>query len=341
MITIKDIARESGYSLGTVSRVLNNAEGVSETARKKILEVVDKYDFHLNENAKFLKQRAHSGIAVILKGAENMLFAAITELLQRNIEDAGFDCSLFYLAEDDDEVKFAHHIIRQRKPEGILFLGCNLEYFRSGFEGIRVPCVLVTNDGSSLGYRNISSVSTDDCGAAEFIIDTLIGRGHTRIGIIGGDTRFSTASRYRLEGAIRSFDRHGIRFDQDVQYEAGYYSLESGYDCAGRLFRKMPDVTAIFAMSDVTAIGAMRSAQDRGLKVPDDISFAGFDGIEITDYINPRLSTVRQNREEIAARSFDILLAMIRDGQGSTHELVPFTVRSGNSIRDLRQMVRP
>ena len=89
-MTIKDIARESGYAVGTVSRVLNNRPDVSEKARKRVMEVVEKYNFRLNNNAKHLKQQVSSGIVIIVKGSQNMLFAAIVERLQKLIEERDY-----------------------------------------------------------------------------------------------------------------------------------------------------------------------------------------------------------------------------------------------------------
>ncbi|MBR4035564.1 MAG: LacI family DNA-binding transcriptional regulator, partial [Oscillospiraceae bacterium] len=106
-MTIKDIARESGYAVGTVSRVLNNRPDVSETARKKIMEVVDKYNFRLNSNAKHLKQQAGSSIAIIVKGANNMLFASILGPMQHDIESHGYECLIYYINENDNEVEEA------------------------------------------------------------------------------------------------------------------------------------------------------------------------------------------------------------------------------------------
>ena len=96
----------------------------------------------------------------------------------------------------------------------------------------------------------------------------------------------------------------------------------------------MPDVTAIFGMSDVTAIGAMRAAADRGISIPGDLSIVGFDGIDLADYVTPRLTTIRQNREAIATRSIDILIEMIRGGSVK-HEVIPFILIQGNSIRKI------
>ena len=124
-MTIKDIAQESGYSVGTVSRVLNHAPGVSDAARIKIMAVVDKYHFRLNSNAKQLKQQCSNGIAIIVKGTQNMLFADLVEQMQRLIELKGYACMLFYINEDDNEVEHAVHRYRERHPEGKLILGSN------------------------------------------------------------------------------------------------------------------------------------------------------------------------------------------------------------------------
>ena len=162
----------------------------------------------------------------------------------------------------------------------------------------------------------------------------LVEHGHTKIGVIGGDPETSTASKERLTGCKRAFARNGIEFDEFRQYEKSHFSLEGGYSAAGKLFRKMPDVTAIYGMSDVTAIGAIRAAADRGIRVPDDLSIVGFDGIDPADYIIPRLTTVRQNREAIAARSIEILIDMISGGS-AVHEVIPFILIPGNSIRQI------
>ena len=229
MKTIKDIARESGYSVGTVSRALNNRPGVSKTAKQRILTVVKRYNFQLNENAKFLKQRRSRGIALVLKGMQNMLFASLLEQLQQRIEAEQYECFIFYLNEDENEVELAKQICRERKPEGILFLGCNLELFREEFSSIDIPCVLLTNDGSGLGFQNLSSVSTDDEAAAEFAVNYLIENGHTRIGVIGGHRERSTPTRIRYAGCLKAFRTHGIRFDEAAQYETAYFSMEDGY----------------------------------------------------------------------------------------------------------------
>ena len=196
-MTIKDIAKESGYAVGTVSRVLNNQPGVSEEARQKVMDVVEKYHFRLNNNAKLLKQQYNNGVALIVKGTKNMLFAALVETLQKLITESGYVCMIYYIGEDEHEVEQALQVCRDRQPMGILFLGSNMENFREKFEFVDVPCVLVTNSASSLEFSNLSSVSVDDKEAGKTAVEYLLSLGHKKIGILGGEMSYSDPARSR------------------------------------------------------------------------------------------------------------------------------------------------
>ena len=149
-MTIKDIARESGYAVGTVSRALNNAPGVSAETRQKILEIVNRHNYEPNANAKHLKQQTNDGIALIVKGTQNMLFAGILEPLQQIIEESGYVATVYYIDEEANEVAQARRICTERKPHGILFLGSNPEYFTPELEALGIPCLLLTNSAASL-----------------------------------------------------------------------------------------------------------------------------------------------------------------------------------------------
>ena len=192
-MTIKDIARLSGYSLGTVSRVLNNHPDVSETARHRVLEVVKEQGFEPNSNARHLKMRNPSSVAVLVKGSQNLLFLDILERIQARFELSGEEVYVAYLDEDEDEVKYAISLSKQRRPKGFLFLGGDMEFFRREFDQIDVPCVLLTNNAESLGAGNLSSFSTDDGTAAEEVMDYLYSCGHKNIGVIGGNLSIEKA----------------------------------------------------------------------------------------------------------------------------------------------------
>ena len=332
-MTIKDIARESGYAVGTVSRVLNKQPGVSEQARKRVMEVVERYQFCLNNNAKLLKQQNNNGVAIIVKGTKNMLFAGLVETLQRLIKEKGYACLIYYIHEEDHEVEQALQICRDRQPMGILFLGSNKENFREKFEFIDIPCVLVTNSAAGLAFENLSSVCIDDTAAAKKAVEYLIQKGHTKIGILGGEMQHSNPAKARYEGCVQAFREHQIPFNLKTQYSCSYFTIESGYQSMVELLNKNTDITAVFAMSDVTALGAIRAIKDFGLRVPEDISVIGFDGIEMGQYVVPKLTTILQPSVNMAERAVEILLNCINNSQLAYQEQIPYVFIEGESTQ--------
>jgi LacI family transcriptional regulator len=141
----------------------------------------------------------------------------------------------------------------------------------------------------------------------------------------------SQPAQTRYVGCEQAFLEQGEVFEPDRQYESALFSIADGYRAMGRLLDKMKDLTAVFAMSDVMAVGAIRALRDRGRKVPEDVSVIGFDGIELGSYLTPKLATIRQEREQIADRSVEILLSCINEEAKAVHELVPFRIISGES----------
>lgn len=334
-MTIKDIAKESGYAVGTVSRVLNNQSGVSEEARRKVMEIVEKYDFRLNNNAKLLKQQHNSGVAIIVKGTKNMLFAALVETLQKLITENGYACFIYYIGEDEHEVEQAIQVCRERQPMGILFLGSNKENFRDKFEFVDVPCVIVTNSAEGLEFENLSSVSVDDKAAGEQAIHYLVSLGHTNIGILGGEIKYSNPAKSRYVGCVKAFKEENLVFDEETQFASSYFTMEGGYRAMRKLLEKNPSLTAVFAMSDVTALGAIRAIKDCGLRVPEDVSVIGFDGIEMGQYIVPKLTTIQQPGTNIAERCVDILLRCIEEQELAVREKIAFSLVVGESTKRL------
>lgn len=334
-MTIKDIARESGFAVSTVSRALNNHPDVSEATKAKIREIVDAHKFVPNSNAKQLKQQTAVGIAILVKGTNNMLFSSILEQMQSLIKQENYAVMVSYLDEDADEVLQALQICREQKPLGLIFLGGSLVNFRAHFSAIQIPSVLVTNSAQTLKFQNLSSVSTDDAAGATCAVDYLIEQGHREIGILGGNLQLSLTSLLRLQGCKSSFSAHGMELDENLQYETSRYSYSCAYDAMNRLLEKMPKLTSVFAMSDVMAIGAIRALIDQGKQVPQDISVIGFDGIQLAEYYNPKLATVKQSKDQLASRGVEILLACIERNAKAVHEIVPFKLVKEESVKPL------
>jgi len=333
-MTIKDISALTGYSVGTISRALNNQPNVSEKARSTILRVAAENGFQLNANAKQLKQQHGTSILVVVKGTSNELFGSLVEALQANM-DSKYPLIVDYMDEAENEVLRALRLCVEKKPLGILFLGGNRENFLADFGKIPMPCVLVTNDASGLEFNNLSSVSLDNRDAAAMAIDHLAALGHRKIALIGGPREFSDTTKLRYEGCLNAFSRHGIAFDGELDYETVRFSFAGGYKGAKRLLEKGRDFTAIFAMSDVMAIGAVRCLRDAGLRVPEDVSVVGFDGLLVGEYMIPRLTTVVQPIEELAAKSIHLLLDQIENRITPRYETVPVTLTRKESTKEV------
>ena len=331
-MTIKDIARLSGCGVATVSRVLNNHPDVSRETRRRVMAVVDEQGFQPNTNAKHLKQQAGSSIAIIVKGTQNMLFADLVERIQALLREADRDASVYYLDEDADEVAYALQLCRERKPAGIMFLGGDRKQFRSQFQGITIPCVLLTNIAGDLGFDNLSSVTTDDREASRQAVRFLASRGHRHIGMLGGNWSCFQIGHSRFLGCAQACQELGLPFDGERQCEPCRYSLMDGYEAAKRLLGRCPELTAIFAVSDVMAMGTVRALQDLGKRVPEDISVLGYDGIALADYFVPRLATVRQDTQRMAERGVAVLLRNIERPNRPFHEVVPFQLIPGESV---------
>ena len=332
-MTIKDLSAITGYAVGTVSRALNNHPNVSDKARDSILRAAAEYGFELNVNAKQLKQQHFNTILVVTKGIGNELFSEMIVSIQHLVAKTRYSLVVDYLDENANEVIRAVQLCREKKPMGVLFLGGNRINFIRDFDKIDVPCVLVTGDASDLNFSNLSSVATDDAEAARSAIQTLITLGHRKIAIIGGDRSVSDTSRLRYEGCLRALAEYGIKFDDSRDYRGVRFSCEDGYRATKELLSGGGEYTAIFAVADVMAMGAIRALWEAGLRVPEDVSVMGVDGLPLGTYLIPQLSTVRQSARDLATRSVEILLNSMEKNAGACHETIPFEVSRRESIR--------
>ena len=331
-MTIKDLAEKTGYAVGTVSRALNGHPNVSEKARKAILEAAQACGFELNINAKQLKQQHATSILIVVKGTSNELFAELVESIQTQLRNTRYPVHVDYLDEDADEVLRAVQLCREKKPLGILFMGGNNCNFLSDFEKIQIPCLLLTNNASTLPFPNLSSVCVNDRQACRCAMDSLIALGHRRVVVVGGCLDSSEISRLRYDGCLESLRSHGIEFDEALDYQGVRFSYDGGYQATAQLLAQGRQFTALFAQCDVMAIGAIRALRDHGLRVPEDVSVMGYDGLPLGSYMVPKLSTIAQPVQTLAQRSVEILTAC-SEGAPSRHETVPFVLYQRESTR--------
>ena len=252
--------------------------------------------------------------------------------VQRRLGCADTDCTMLKGRAGAQLLLGILYLHSSRGNAGIEHLPLRRQRHTPALASLGIPCLLLTNNAAGLGIENLSSVSVDDRAAAAVMIEQLYAKGHRVIGIIGDRPETSRPSQQRLDGCLDALQRLGVPFDFDRQYRLADFSMQGGYAAAEHLLAHCPDLDAVFAMSDLMALGAVRAFQDHGLRVPQDIGVAGYDGISLGRFTVPRLTTIRQNTTVLAERAADILLRCIEENAPARHETVPFELVEGESV---------
>ena len=330
-MTIKDIARLSGCSVSTISRVINDRPAVRPETKEHVLRIMREVGFEPNTNARQLKIQQSRSVVFVIKGTRNMFFADFLVQLQRAATLYGYSGIVSYLDENANEVDAAEKILREIKPKGMIFLGGSVPNFERGFANINVPSVLATIVTDELHFPNLSMVGVDDRAAAYTAVSHLIEQGHRRIAVLGGPST-SYPSRMRRLGAQQAMEDAGLVFD-DRLYGLSKYDFESAYNTMNSLLARRAEFTALFAMSDVIAFGAIRALVSAGLRVPQDVSVMGFDGIPMSRYCVPVMTTMIQPSEQIALQSVELLVRQIEHGAPARTVTLQPELQMGESVR--------
>lgn len=184
-MTIKDIARLSGCSVSTISRVINDRPDVRPETKEKVLQMMRESGFVPNTNARQLKIQQSRSLVFVVKGTRNLFFSDFLVQLQRAATLYGYSGIVSYLDENANEIDAAQKILREIKPKGMIFLGGSVANFQQGFANITVPSVLTTLVSDELDFPNLSMVGVDDRAAARTAVSHLIAQGHRKIAVLG------------------------------------------------------------------------------------------------------------------------------------------------------------
>ena len=245
-MTIKDIARISGCSVSTISRVINDRPDVRPETKEHVLKVMREAGFTPNTNARQLKIQQSRSLVFIVKGTRNLFFSDFLVQLQRAATLYGYNGIVSYLDENANEIDAAEKILREIKPKGIIFLGGSVSNFQNGFSNITVPSVLATLVSHDLSFPNLSMVGVDDRAAARTAVAHLIAQGHSKIAVLGGPAT-SFPSRMRRLGAQDAMEDADLVFDNKL-YGLSNYDFESAYHAMNSLLARRAEFTALFAI---------------------------------------------------------------------------------------------
>lgn len=314
-ITIKDIARMCGCGVSTVSRALNNHPDINEETRNKILAVVKETNFVPNNSARNLKITDSKTIAILIKGLANPFFMKMIKIMEAEIQKQKYSLIIQHVEFDQDEVDIAMELEREKKLKGIIFLGGYFNHPKEKLDAISIPFVISTVNMTDEYSGNYTSVAVDDVKESYKIVDYLCKLGHKKILLISADPEDESIGKLRKDGYKKALLDNGITADEKLIVPMGCdeeaYSMDAGYEAMKIALDDKLDFSAVFAVSDVVAIGACRALIDAGKKIPEDVSVAGFDGIDNAKFYSPRITTIKQPFDEMAEASINLLFKYI------------------------------
>ncbi|MGH2868633.1 MAG: LacI family DNA-binding transcriptional regulator [Solirubrobacteraceae bacterium] len=309
---MKDVARHAGVSVSTVSYVLNNSGPVATSRRTRVLDAVRVLNYTPNESARSLKRRSTSTIGLVVPDLANQFFALVTEGVERAAAER--DVLVVLCAPEATERPVSHHakLLRSQRLDGVVYLSGTgtspsliLELARSG------PVVLV--DERISGFELPAVVSDGRRGARE-VAAYVLEQGHTRLAIIGGPQVLWTAEQ-RLAGYREALAAAGLDPDA-IPVLVGDYRQQSGAELAERVLAgpHAQRPTAFLCANDLMAIGALEYCRSAGIRVPEDLSIAGFDDVPIAKLLTPALTTVSQPARDMGYRAASLLFELLADG---------------------------
>jgi LacI family transcriptional regulator, galactose operon repressor len=327
--TIYDVARLAGVSTATVSRALNGTGQIAPATRATIEAAVEQLGYRPNTIARSLVTKSTQTIALLLPDITNPFYAALVSGIQQTALAQGWTMLLCTTESDAEREELYLRVLRAKQVDGALVDGLVLppdriaRFVEDGF-----PIVCLDRDIDS---RSIPLVQVDNRLGGRIATRHLVDLGHTRIAHVTGAGELGISDE-RLAGYRDALTEAGLAVDFQL-VEEGRFTDEGGHDAARRLLERQPDLTAIFAANDLSALGVMNAVAEAGRRVPDDVSVVGFDDLHLSAYTSPPLTTIRQPAVEIATLATEILIGLTRGQQAERmrHLLEPELVVRASS----------
>ncbi len=337
MVSLKDIAAACGVSVATVSKALNGQKEIGEQTRKRIVEAAAQMGYQPNTAARALKTKKTWNIGVLFSDGDNSglthnYFSHVLDSFKRTAEDRGYD------------ITFINRAGRGKKTMTWL------EHARSrGFDGVVIACIDFTSPevaelvNSEIPvvtidyvFHNCMAVLSNNNSGMTALMQYIIGMGHRRIAYLHGE-RESMVTGARLTAFYRAAEAAGIPVPDEYVREARYRGSRECYELTEKLLSLPEPPTCILYPDDFAAFGGMNCLREKGLQVPEDISIAGYDGISLTRYLEPKLTTLVQSSERIGACAAEKLISLLEKPKTTLIEttLIDGKVQKGGTVKRL------
>lgn len=322
MVTIKDVAKESGVSISTVSNVINNVDNVSEETRKKVFQAIEKLNYVPNVNARYLRMPKKNTLGLFLSSIQGDFYKTLVQAVHFQCKLAGYMLNIYISNENTSEE--IYDMVISSGVEGAIIMNENLEdTYMERLKRMHMPIVFIDRDTQD---TNISSVMIDNYLGAEMAMEYLIMQGHRRIGYLHGIKNVDDQGRF--QAFLDVMEKYRLPVDKKHILTA-YFEEAIAFSEIRQLLMKgveMPD--AFFCANDEMACGCIRALASFGISVPEMVSVVGFDDAAMATYYTPKLTTVHSPVQELGTQSTQELIRLIKEGSspGTSIKLPPSMV---------------
>ncbi len=317
MSTIKDVAREAGVGISTVSRVINESGYVSQETREKVLAVMDELQYQPNEIARSLKRRHTKSIGLAVPEISNPFFGEVAEAVEVAAREKSYTvlfCSTQY---DSNQEEVGIDLFLEKQVDGLIWYAPhNKSKLQTVLEQRHVPIVIITPEPV---WGDVDSVCVNDASGAFEAVAHLIRLGHRTIGYIA-EPDDPTGSQQRLKGYRAAVREYGLPLDESL-IARGTFREGSGARAVEVLLDRPKPPTAIFAANDLMAIEAMTRLRSKGYRVPEDIAIVGFDDVKLASAGGIDLTTVAQPKQEVGQEAVHLLIERLNDEPRATRQV--------------------
>lgn len=334
-IKIQDVAKKAGVSISTVSRVVNGYVHVSNELREKVELTIKELEYRPSQVARSLANQKTNLIGIIVPDLTYHYYAKMISSIEEQASLNDYNIVVCNIKEDlNKEIKYIN-VLKEMWAEGIILMHEKINpQTKKLLCECNIPIVLASIKIDGL---DVPAINIDDYKAAFDATNFLISKGHKRIALISGDMQDVTAGRQRYDGYVDALKKNNIDIDKSIIKE-GNFRISGGYKKMEEILKVDEKPTAVFAVSDSMAIGAMNCAIDHGYKIPDDISIMGFDNIDLAHAIRPRLTTVNQPASEIGKKSLITLIDLIENRDTDRQIILEHTIIEGQTCKDINKI---
>ena len=326
-VTIADIAKEAGVSMMTVSRAINQKEGISEETRQRILSIADQIGYRPSGVARALATNRSCAIGLVIPDVTNPFFAQIARGAEDIAHAAGYGLFLVNTDENAARETNALDLLLEKQVDGVILCSSRLPQPQLREYVGHFPHVVLINRSLELpAEKDIATFNVDDHSGAKIAIAHFVDQGHTHIGLIAGPEG-SNSAQQRLEGYIQGLQCAGIPYDA-AAVERCSPDTEGGHQAIRSLLNRKSDITAVLAFNDLVAVGVVQACNALGVRVPEDIAVIGMDDIPLAALVRPRLSTLRIEKRALGRQAMSTLLALIggEEQPPDIHQLIQPTL---------------